>query len=265
MKTAPLLLALALVAANARATGHLADVEVIDRDTGAPVATHWHHGDCWVAGRPGGRYSIAIQSRIGERLLAVTSVDGTNVVSGETASVLQTGYVFGPYQSYQIDGWRKSDREVAAFTFTSPPDSYAARTGRGDSIGVVGVALFRERIARAPIVEKSVAEAGGARRDEVSAMASEARARGAAPAASAPQLGTGHGERLASVVDHTDFDRASTVPSETIRIRYDSFEHLVAMGVIRPTPAVPSRPEPFPASASGYVPDPPDTGWQGLR
>jgi len=145
VNTAPLLLVLLLAATEAGAAGRLADVQIIDRDTGAALPTYRHGGDWWIAGRSGGRYAISIQSRVGERLLAVMSVDGVNVVSGESASVEQKGYVFGAYEGYHIDGWRKSDHDVAAFTFTTPPDSYAARTGRAANIGVIGVALFRER------------------------------------------------------------------------------------------------------------------------
>ncbi len=50
----------------------------------------------------------------------------------------QTGYVFYARQAYDIAGWRKSDSEIAAFTFTSIPKSYAARTGRPQNVGVIG-------------------------------------------------------------------------------------------------------------------------------
>ncbi len=55
--------------------------------------------------------------------------------------------MFDPGESYQITGWRKSNTEVAAFTFTDLPNSYAARTGRAANVGVIGVAVFRERAA----------------------------------------------------------------------------------------------------------------------
>jgi len=267
MKIKPLLMALSLVATKAGATGHLADIRIIDQETGTPMATYCRGGDCWIAGRPGGRYAISVQSRVGERLLAVTSVDGVNVVSGESASVQQTGYVFGAYQGYQIDGWRKTDHEVAAFTFTTPPDSYAARTGRAANIGVIGVALFRERPPIPVALAAPYAERSSALRDEAAAQNAGASAKAAAPSAlsTAPQLGTGHGERLASVVDHTNFERLTPQPNETIRLRYDSYEHLVALGVIRQLPVIPPRPDPFPASAPGYVPDPPGAGVAALR
>jgi hypothetical protein len=132
-------------ACEAQAVRGLADVSIIDRDSGVVLDTHYYHGDYWVAGRPGGRYAIEIHNQLGERLLAVTSVDGVNVVSGETAAWDQGGYVFDPGDRYQITGWRKSDAEVAAFTFTDLANSYAARTGRPANIGVIGVAVFRER------------------------------------------------------------------------------------------------------------------------
>ena len=133
------------VGSEAQAVGGMAEVSIIDCDGWVPLSTYFYHGEYWVAGRPGARYAIEIRNRLGERLLAVTSVDGVNVISGETAGWDQVGYVFDPEQRTEITGWRKSDAEVAAFTFTRTPSSYAARTGRPANIGVIGVALFRER------------------------------------------------------------------------------------------------------------------------
>src|SRR5450755_1910156 len=110
---------------QAHALGRLADVSIIDRDTGSMIATHYYRGEYWIAGRPGARYAIAIRNHLGERVLAVTAVDGVNVISGDTASWDQTGYIFGSGESYQITGWRKSNAEVAAFEFTAAPSSYA--------------------------------------------------------------------------------------------------------------------------------------------
>jgi hypothetical protein len=79
-------------------------------------------------------------------------------------------------------------------------------------------------------------------------------------ASPAPQakLGTGHGEREYSYVDHTEFTRQQPQPNEIIRIRYDSLENLLAMGIVkRPRPLPPTM-NPFPASPEQqYVPDPP--------
>ena len=147
-----LALAAATLAAPAHAVGRLVDVDVIDRDTGAQLPVYQHRGEWWIAGRPGARYAIQVRNAAPGRVLGVMAVDGVNVISGDTASWEQTGYVLSRGQSAQITGWRKSDAEVAAFHFTALPNSYAARTGRPDDVGVIGVAVFRERYVPPPPV-----------------------------------------------------------------------------------------------------------------
>jgi hypothetical protein len=263
-----LILALS-VAGGAQAIGSLADVAILDRDNGTTLPAHYYRGEYWVAGKPGARYAIEICNRLGERLLAVTSVDGVNVLSGDSAGWNQTGYVFSPNERYQITGWRKSDAEVAAFTFTDLPDSYAARTGRPENVGVIGVALFRERRLPAYYAPPAMSSnMGGAsagapmERGQTIDNSLATPAPGAAPMLRAPgpaaKLGTGHGEREASYVGRTEFERLQPQPNELIRIRYDSFDNLVAMGIIaRPRQSWPAS-DPFPASPNkGFVPDPP--------
>jgi hypothetical protein len=280
MKKAFLLCVLAAASwgTSALAIGRLADVTVTDRNSGATLPVHYHRGEYWVAGVPGAKYAIDIRNASGARLLAVTSVDGVNVVSGETASVAQTGYVFGAWQRYGITGWRKSNSDVAAFEFTASPNSYAERTGRPRDVGVIGVALFKERAPQVqPVVPTpyhsrrdsrlesdaapaaAAAPAAQANRAEASAglhgMADKVMAEQAAPAV--PKLGTGHGERETSLVSHTAFERERSTPHEIIRIRYDSRDNLIAMGVIPQYRAPQPGPNAFPDSPVGYVPDPP--------
>jgi hypothetical protein len=245
-------------ACEAQAVHGLADVSIIDRDSGVVLDTHYYHGEYWVAGKPGGRYAIEIHNHLGERLLAVTSVDGVNVVSGETAAWDQGGYVFGPGDRYQITGWRKSDAEVAAFTFTDLANSYAARTGRPANVGVIGVAVFRER--QPPTVDQPAIGGQSSNRSDASRAAESApmspRSALAAPPPRA-KLGTGHGEREYSYVDHTEFLRLQNQPNQVVRIHYDSIDNLFAMGIVtRPRLGAPV-PDPFPGSRDRhYVPDP---------
>ena len=96
---------------------------------------------------------MALQNLTGERVLAVLSVDGVNAISGQTAGSSQAGYVLEPWQQVEIRGWRKSYSDIAEFYFTDLPDSYAARTGRPQNVGVIGVAAFRER-RREPIADQ---------------------------------------------------------------------------------------------------------------
>jgi hypothetical protein len=264
---APLVLAAAaLLGSRAAQAGHYVEVEVVDRDTGQVATVHAHDGQYWLAGTPGHRYAVRLQNRSGERVLAVLSVDGVNAVSGQTASAQQTGYVLGPWQTTEVAGWRKSLHDIAQFEFTAISDSYAARTGRPQNVGVIGVAVFRERAPRwrhyDDAVSKQEAPAGAAPR-------AQAERDAAAGARSAPQpvlgatappaeakLGTGHGAREWSQARQVGFERDSAHPVEVHALRYDSERNLVAMGVIPPPwrhPHPRHTPDPFPI---GFVPDP---------
>ena len=167
--------ALAACAGPGHAHGRPVGLELVDRETGETLPVWWHRGRRYVAGRPGARYAIRIANRSAGRVLVVVAVDGVNVITGQTAAWGQTGYVLAPWQSYDLTGWRKSDREVAAFEFTSLPDSYAARTGRPLDVGVIGVAVFRERpppYVPLPAPLLAPADSASARRPAGSAAAS---------------------------------------------------------------------------------------------
>jgi len=279
MPTRRTLLALAAAAAAsactslpAHAVGSLVDVQIVDRSRGDVLSTWRHRGMSYVAGRPGDRYAVRLTNRSGGRVLVVLSIDGVNAVSGETAAVGQTGYVLSAYQSAEISGWRKSHTEAAAFYFTALPDSYAARTQRPDNVGVIGTAVFRERVPEPvgrpleqapPLAMRDRAANGPAEPERRAAGEADAAKSAAAPSPSsrmeresltmrADRLGTGHGEREYSPTSQTAFERASTQPAEIVQVRYDSHANLVAGGVItRPRPT-PRQPEAFPS----FVPDP---------
>ena len=274
--------AVALSLSAAAHAGSLVEVSVIDRDTGAVLPAHRHGGKLYIAGVPGHRYSVRLDNRTSSRVLTVLSVDGVNAITGQTANPNQSGYVLDAWQSTEVEGWRKNMSEIAQFNFTALDDSYAARTGRPANVGVIGVAVFREK---APVWRErddriSMREAESPSRAADSAAASPppaapatAGAAQAAKSASAPagaagkdslaaqrpmpkpeeSLGTGHGARESSYASYTAFERASSSPDEVDSIWYDSYRNLVARGVI-PTPRpIAVEPQPFP---NHFVPDP---------
>ena len=256
------------------ARASLVDVEIYDRADGQALPLHYKDGRRYVVGAPGHEYALRIRNLQGTRVLVVTSVDGVNVISGETAAPSQSGYVLDPWSSVEIRGWRKSLARTAAFYFTDHRNSYAARTGRPLDVGVIGVAVFRERPR--PIARRDYGSRGSetARNEEAAPSAASpaesaadtadaqerheatAQARSRPPQAAA-KLGTGHGRNEASHVTLVDFRRASASPAETIAIHYDRRENLVAMGVIAAdAPYITQRePQPFPGSMR-FAPDP---------
>jgi len=226
MKTPKIVVAVATLLACAPAFAQrLADISVYDRSEGRWLQAYRHAGRAYVVGKPGHEYQVRVTNRLGEDLLAVVSVDGVNVITGETAHPSQSGYVVAPHGSVEIQGWRKNLSQTAAFYFTSLPDSYAARTGRPEEVGVIGIALFRRKTA-APIADAR------------------------APARAESSMGTGHGRREHSPALRVTFERATSAPAEMLALYYDSHANLVARGVIREP--VPMAPRPFP----GFVPDP---------
>ncbi|WP_233198615.1 MULTISPECIES: hypothetical protein [Luteimonas] len=235
------------------------DLQLVDRASGAALPRYTHRGTHWVAGAPGRPYAIRLTNTTGARVLVVLSVDGVNAVSGETADVAQTGYVLDAWQSTDIAGWRKSYADIAGFTFTALPDSYAARTGRPDNVGTVGIAVFEERVpppVRPMPRTDRAAEAASPPMPTSAAPGSDANARGDATQSAVQRLGTGHGPREWAPVSQTSFVRAHRTPIAVVELRYDAPEALAALGIgpQQPPMGSPHVPHAFPPA---FVPDPP--------
>ena len=247
---------------QACASGTLVQLSVLDRTEGRELPLHWHEGRAYVVGRPRNEYQLMLSNRSGEEVLAVVSVDGVNVITGESATPQQPGYVLAPGRRLAIQGWRKSLGETAAFYFTPLPDSYAARTGRPDNVGVIGVALFRKKAgdpaplgrigprARSEASASANQQAAGAARAPSESEPRSPESAGAKIQQDASRLGTGHGRREASPAHYVSFERATSEPAQLLSVYYDSHRNLVARGVLR-APRAPV-PQPFP----GFVPDP---------
>jgi hypothetical protein len=160
-------------------------------------------------------------------------------------------------------------------------------------VGVIGIAVFKEKVVYVPppvaaapradagnTIEEMVVQQPRARRAAPSAIPStppmsvppvEHRIQEPAPPASRQadaatvlaerkpeKLGTAHGARETSVVTNVDFERATPYPQLIRRIEYDSYENLVASGVIPRSWERVRPPRAFPDSdGQRYVPDPP--------
>ena len=123
------------------------ELEVLVDGHSAP--RFFHAGESYVMGRMGQRYTLRIWNRSGRRIEAVVSVDGRDVVDGKPGDFRnKRGYLVPAWGSVDIDGWRLSEREAAAFRFTTVPNSYAGRMGNARNVGVIGVAVFPERVYR---------------------------------------------------------------------------------------------------------------------
>lgn len=223
--------------------GRLVDVSILDQ-WGQPYPVVYSSGKYYLAGEMGRPYVVRLNNRSAGRVLAVVSVDGVNVVTGQTASPDQTGYVLPAYGQTDIQGWRKSMGAVASFEFSRQAMSYASRTGRPANVGVIGVAVFEEARPR-PVFAPPAAP------PEVASDRAGAASAESAPGAarqSSESLGTGHGAPVQSHATLASFIRASRTPAQVTRLEYDSQQNLQRRGVW----PVHRDPQPFP----GFVPDP---------
>lgn len=236
---------------------------------GLPTRTFEHAGESFVMGQMGARYTLRVVNHTGRRIEAVVSVDGRDAIDGKTADVrTKRGYLVPAWGTVDIDGWRVSQAEAAAFRFTSVADSYAARTGSARDVGVIGVAVFLEYVPPRPVYVprprrhewdyrddglyglegrgRAGDGASEAQLDRAPAKKS-AEAPAAAPAPSAmadaeasgapaprrrPGLGTEFGESVNSPIREVAFARANaTQPSVVLGVRYNDRDGLVALGI----------------------------------
>jgi hypothetical protein len=251
-----------------RAAGY----EMIVLIDGLPARTYQYEGGTYVLGELGARYTLRVANHSGRRVEAVVSVDGRDAIDGRPADFRgKRGYLIPAWGSVDIDGWRISQSEAAAFRFSSVPDSYAARTGNAREVGVIGVAIFPERYVPPPPVyyqprPYAAPESSRMRRESedkegLHGLAEDLPA--APPATSAPRgsgagsaghsaaeaapydgarampekksrpgLGTEYGEAVRSPIYEVEFVRANAArPSALLGARYNDRDGLLAMGI----------------------------------
>jgi len=49
----------------------MAQIEVVDRNTGETLPIYWHDGQRWIAGTPGHRYSVGLRNSTAGRILGI--------------------------------------------------------------------------------------------------------------------------------------------------------------------------------------------------
>lgn len=238
-------------------------------ERGDRLDTYQHRGRFYVNGQSGERYSIRVNNPTDRRVEAVISVDGLDVIDGETADFRsKRGYVVPARGNLVIDGFRVSTQSVAAFRFSSVSASYAGRKGKARNVGVVGVALFAEKAQPqmvlpirptprphhhrghnknrpAPSPRDFDGSAESASSDRPAEPAPRRSAHGGALGKSSSRirpdfrqkkdrsgLGTAFGERRRSGVSFTRFVRAhETRPSSFAELRYNNARGLQALGI----------------------------------
>ncbi len=192
------------------------------------------------------------------RFLAVTSVDGLDIMTGKTASLAGGGYVLTPAlrpTDNDIPGFRLNNDEVAAFHFGDRRDSYAAQLDKPANVGVIAVAFYEER----PRIRRNVlsmSSRGGC----LGGGGLEGNTRGGHATRGGGvghDMGTEFGQRTEHKVSTTSFDRGREVARFVFE--YASRENLVKAGIISDAPL--GEVNPFPGDGAGPGCTPPK-GWR---
>ncbi len=208
--------------------------ELVD-DTLSSLPMFFHNGKKFVMGTMGQRYRIRVTNPTSQRVEAVVSVDGLDAIDGQTATTSKRGYIVPAFGSVTIDGFRTSMNSVAAFRFSAVSDSFAGRTGQDRNVGVVGVALFRERVEEPiEIAQPRRSAPSAAPRSE--SNTDEKRSSAAKKPMDRPGLGTQFGEQHQSHVRQTTFIRESQSPTSVVELRYNDRAGLRALGIAIPDP-----------------------------
>lgn len=237
-------------------------VELVDA-RGIALDTFRHHGNTYILGDQGDRYGIRVRNRSSQRVEAVLSVDGLDVVDGKSANFrTKRGYIVPAHGEIVVEGFRVSTKGVAAFRFSSVSASYASRKGKGRNVGVIGLAIFQEKAdsviahpvggwggnrgwresrpkkEQSPQLDSESADSPGPRRpsaEVTSSAAGRSSRRGLeddrAKDKQRPGLGTQFGERRHSAVTFRKFQRRSNSPSLVRVLHYNDARGLRAIGI----------------------------------
>jgi hypothetical protein len=212
---------------------------------GRPVPTIYHAGKTYLPVPSWGtEYQIRIWNHGSKRIAAIVSVDGLSVINGQRASESHPGYLVSPHSSIVIDGWRKSMQEVAAFRFEPREESYAARMGHPENIGVIGLIAIEEKTRFVPLPRPLLENKSAARVGDSFAPSPKQGE------SAVGGTGTGYGRDIYSPTYEVPFVRSNH--RQTVTIFYDTRQALHDAGV----PVDGYYPVPFPADPR-FVPPPP--------
>lgn len=253
-----------------------------------------HEGQLYVAGKKGARYQVRVRNKTNKNVMVVVTVDGRNVVTGESGDYHGSGHVIGPHQSWTFKGWRTSDSEVAAFEFGKKENAYSTEMGSPENVGVIGVAVFEELQPdpviktvkevvplpypvypgpiwprRQPDIWWGVQYSGGTGGFFGSNYSGGVTLSNAVDTSDTnlsmvcadtnqkqQRLGTEWGEQISSSVVHVAFKKATEEPCELHSIRYDSLGALRERGImVRPSEKKQEAPQAFPENHR-YCPPP---------
>ncbi len=229
------------------------DIEVLVG--GIPLDEYRARGKTYVEASEGQEYEIRVHNPLGVRVAVALAVDGLNTIdASHTTAYNASKWVVGPYQTITISGWQMSSSRARHFYFTTERNSYGARLGQTENLGVISAVFFRERTPRPIIVtprtqgssrprqedERGEYESAPEGQTSSSAQSGGARTQSVRPSPDTDDgyAATGIGRSVNNDVRWMNMELVQS-PVAEVNVRYEFHDALVRLGVI-------PRPRPYP-------------------
>lgn len=265
------------------------DCEVSIMVNGRPVTEVQFTGHTYIEGRKNSIYELQIRNKTPNRILAIPSVDGLNVLDGNSCGVDSPGYVIDPWKVITIPGWKVDNEQAAKFTFkpqsasSSGDKTYAEQMGAdAANQGIIGVMVFKQKIEPTFNILRDY---HWAKPDSGSPMYGGSFTTSSCCGSMKPfpdkpfignvqtdldadkSLGTGFGDATEFKTKDTEFEKATDTPDSVFVMYYDTIQGLKKRGVpvesFRPAPHI--EPNPFPASPNVTSGCKPPSGWNSTK
>ena len=206
---------------------------------GAPRREYVHRGTTYIEALRGREFTIRLRNPTAQRVAVALSVDGLNTIDAKHSDAWNASkWVLEPYETTEISGWQVSDRSARRFFFTGERNSYGAKLGQTQNLGVIEAVFYRERVPRWSERPRAYErhqrdEAGSA---AAPPSASQHKREGEVEAApSDDYAATGMGRRT----DHAVEEIAIALerhPIAAVALRYEFRPQLVKLGVFDSDP-----------------------------
>lgn len=212
---------------------------------GVPSRIYFHQGRYYVAAPSGSSFVIRVLNITDRRAEFVVTVDGRDVQENKPGSLKNDGLVIRQGGSYDFAGYRLDQGHVDPFIVTDWRRTVEQKaTGDDVNRGVIGVAVFAERVIPVWRPNPAPFQYGGAFDNLAKGGSLESATRGGSHAGMS-NAGYAKEDRVGS----TQFTRASELPNALFEVRYDTPEQLRWLGIVLEGD-VDESPNPFPADGS---------------
>ena len=204
---------------------------------GRKLPEYYGKGRTYVEAQNGAEYELRIHNPLPYRAAVALSVDGLNTIDARHTTAWEASkWVIEPYGTITIGGWQMSSERARRFYFTNERDSYGAKLGQTNNLGVISAVFYRERAPRpvtitpARPIDRDEAKPNADRAPSESQSAGSAKSR-AAVAPNDDYAATGIGRSVRNDVWWVDM-QLEHQPAAELTIRYEYYSALLRLGIV---------------------------------